>query len=184
MATGAPTERLVDPLFLLYDILMMAFGVGIWMSGRQRRVHITGGLLVAVGAIGLLGPTVFEMNVRGTGDPARDIAHIVLTAILGVFILGSVGFGASIQGRSFRLYSFATLLMMVVFGVLTSFAARGVGTGEPTPWFGLTERINIGAFLLWVVVLGASLLRAAGTADVSAIEVPARGLPPSAQPAR
>ena len=75
MASGAPTERLVDPLFLLYDPLVMAFGVGVWTSGPRRRVHITGGLLFAIGALGLLGPTLFEMNVRGSGSSGKGSTY-------------------------------------------------------------------------------------------------------------
>ena len=37
MARGAPTERLVDPLFLLYGALTMAFGSGVWMSSPRTR---------------------------------------------------------------------------------------------------------------------------------------------------
>ena len=32
--------------------------------------------------------------------------------------------------------------------------------GQPTPWLGLTERLNIYSFMLWIVVLAISLLRA------------------------
>jgi hypothetical protein len=171
MASGAPTERLVDPLFLLYDLLVMAFGVGVWLSGPRRREHITGGLLFGLGALGLLGPTLFEMNVRGTGDSSKDVAHIALTMVMVLLILGSVGVGAALRGRMFRVYSYATLLIMVVFGILTSLTARGVATGDPTPWTGLTERVNIGAFLLWVGVLAVSLLRAAGATAPRATRV-------------
>ena len=73
MASGAPTERLVDPLFLLYGVLMMGFAVGVWMSRHERRTHLTAALLFANGAIGLLGPTLFEMDVRvpGASGPSR-----------------------------------------------------------------------------------------------------------------
>jgi uncharacterized protein DUF998 len=163
MASGAPTEQLVDPFFLLYDALMMAFGVGVWMSADRKRGQITGGLLFVYAATGLLGPTVFEMNVRGTeGDVSADVLHIAITMVLVVFIFASTGFGASIRGRSFRLYSFATMLIMLVFGIVSSFMAPGPGTAEPTPWLGFIERINIGAFLTWVVVLAISLLRVEG----------------------
>jgi hypothetical protein len=166
MASGAPTERLVDPLFLLYGVLMMAFGVGVWMSGHETRVHVTASLLFAYAAIGLLGPTVFEMNVRGSGgDPAADALHIALTMVLVLFIFASVGFGAAMRGRSFRLYSFATLLIMVVFGVLTGLETPSLENAEPTPWLGALERINIGAFLLWVVVLAMILWRVEPTPD-------------------
>jgi len=178
MASGAPTERLVDPLFLLYGMLMMAFGAGLWMSDRQRRAHIVGGLLFAYAAMGLLGPTVFEMNVRGAAEDATaDVLHIALTAVMVLFIFASVGFGASLGGRWFRLYSFATLLIMVISGVLTSLAMRGVGTGQSTLWVGVWERIDIGAFLLWVGVLAVSLLRVHGTTKVHAKDSPGEGMP-------
>ena len=48
---------------------------------------------------------------------------------------------------------------MLVFGAWTGIASPGVGTGEPTPWIGALERVNIGAYLLWVAVLAVSLLR-------------------------
>jgi len=180
MARGAPTERLVDPPFLAYDVLMMAFGVGVWMSGAGRRVHVTGGLLFAYAAIGLLGPTVAEMNVRGSGGPpAADALHIALTGVVVLLILAVMSVGASIRGRAFRLYSIATLATTVVFGVLTSFAMRGIGTGEPTPWVGALERVNVGAFLLWVGVLAVSLLRAQPTA-ASSPRLPGDHMPPSA----
>ena len=35
-----------------------------------------------------------------------------------------------------------------------------IGANQPTPWVGVTERINIGVFILWVVVLAMTLLRA------------------------
>jgi hypothetical membrane protein len=158
MANGAPTERLVDPLFLLYDVLMMAFAVGVWMASPRRRVHITGGLLFALGAIGLLGPVCFEMDPRGTGMSAATVRHIAITSVLGLFILAAVAVGASIRGRRFRRYSLATLAVLVGFGVLSAYAGRGADTGEPTPWVGIAERIDIGAFLLWVAVLAVSLL--------------------------
>jgi hypothetical protein len=36
----------------------------------------------------------------------------------------------------------------------------------PTPWMGVWERIGIGVFMVWVVVLATALLRARDTASV------------------
>lgn len=167
MASGAPTERLVDPLFLLYGALMLAFGVGVWMSDRRKRVRITGGLLCAYGAIGLPGPLLFEMNVRGSGgDPTADVLHIAITTVLVAFIFASVAVGASTRGRSFRVYSYATLLLMAVLGVVTAVASPQLGTVGPTPWLGLSERLLIGTFLLWVAVLALALVDSAEAAGV------------------
>jgi hypothetical protein len=185
MASGAPTERLVDPFFLVYGVLMMAFAVGVWMSGREKRARVVGALLFAYGSFGLLGPTVFEMNVRGSGgDPRADTLHIAVTMVLVLFILASVGFGASLRGRGFRLYSLATLLIMVVFGVLTALEAPTLDTAEPTPWIGALERVNIGAFLLWVVVLAVSLWRVEPSSGARERKSSSDGVPPLALPTK
>jgi sulfite exporter TauE/SafE len=98
--------------------------------------------------------------VRGGGaDATADILHIALTGVMVVFIFASVATGAPIGGRSFRVFSFATLVVMLAFGVLTSVLAPALASDEPTPWFGLMERINVGAFLLWVIMLAVSLWR-------------------------
>jgi hypothetical protein len=52
----------------------------------------------------------------------------------------------------FRLYSIARIVILLAFGVLISLDAPRVQANRPTPWAGLWERINIVAFLVWVVV--------------------------------
>jgi hypothetical protein len=50
---------------------------------------------------------------------------------------------------------------------LTTLNAPRIGANLPTPWVGVWERINIGVFLLWVVVLAMTLLRVQDTAAVT-----------------
>lgn len=180
MAIGAPTERLVDPLLLLYDALMIAFAVGVWRSGRARRFRITGGLLLAYAAFGLLGPTLFEMNVRGSGGPAsHDILHIAATGVLNVLMFAAMGFAASLLGRRFRRYTFATMAIMFLLGGVTWYAARGLASGGSTAWLGVAERILIGVFLLWIAVLAFGLWRAPTTAGLPTAKAPRRDLRPA-----
>jgi len=51
------------------------------------------------------------------------------------------------------------MVILGVFGALTSTSAPRIAKNLPTPWIGVWERINIGVFLLWVVVLAATLWR-------------------------
>ena len=156
-ARGAPTRPLVNPLFILYDLLTIAFGVGVWLSARGNRpLRVAAAALTAVGVFGLPGPWLFPMNLRGVGG---DVTHIVGTGVIVLFILTSVGFGAFALGRRFRVYSIATLVATLAFGALTSVQAKGLATGDPTPWIGISERLCIGAFLVWVGALAVSLLR-------------------------
>jgi hypothetical membrane protein len=157
-AIGAPTEQLVSPLFITYSILLIAFGLGVWTPANEKwRLRAIGGLLIGIGAVGLAAP---PMNLRGTADVSGDLPHIVLTGVIVLFIFVAIGFGASLYGRRWRLYSLATLLTLLVSGAWTGFEATRVAAQQPTPWLGIAERINIGAYLLWVLVLAISLLRA------------------------
>jgi Protein of unknown function (DUF998) len=157
-ARGAPTKSLVDPLYVVYGLLAIAFGIGAWMSAEgNRALRVTAVLLIVYGAVGLPGPFLFPMNLRGVGG---DVSHIVMTAVIVAIILATVLAGAFAFGHRFRLYSFATIVTSIVFGTLTSVQAKGLVTGEPTPLIGIAERICIGAFLAWVAVLALILLRA------------------------
>jgi len=156
-ARGAPTRAMVSPLLLLYDLLTIAFGVGVWLAARDRRsLRIAAVALVALGALGLPGPWLFPMNLRGVGG---DESHIIMTAVMVLFIVTAIVAGAFALGRVFRVYSFATLATTLLFGTLTGLQGKAVATGAPTPWIGVTERICIGAFLLWAAMLAVALLR-------------------------
>jgi CubicO group peptidase (beta-lactamase class C family)/hypothetical membrane protein len=166
-AVGAPSEALVDPLFLLYDVLALGFGVGVVReaAGRSRALRVTGALLIGYGAVGLCaasglaGPAFFKMHQRGTGSLAGDAPHIMLTGVLVVLLLLAMGTGALALGKRFRIYSFATLLTVIVFGALTARYAPRVAAGQPTPGLGIVERVDVYAPMLWVAVLAVALLR-------------------------
>ena len=58
------------------------------------------------------------------------------------------------------MYSVMTAMILFGCGALTFAEAPNVGANLPTPWIGVWERINVGVFLVWVIVLAAALLRA------------------------
>lgn len=163
-AIDAPSRLLVVPLMLTYGALAIAFGLGVWVSaGRKRALRVVGGLLVAYGVVGLAGPFapihLREALAAGEGT-LTDAMHGIITMVLVLFMMLAIGFGAAACGRRFRLYSIATILMLVVGGVLAGLEQPRLAANLPTPWMGAWERINIGVFLLWVVVLAITLLRA------------------------
>lgn len=62
------------------------------------------------------------------------------------------------MGSRFRFYAIATGAIMIGAGVLTSLEAPNVPANLPTHWLGTSERVSIGAWLLWVDVLAVALL--------------------------
>jgi len=162
-AIGAPTRSLWMLLGAVYTVLVTAFGWGVWKSaGRDRALRIVGALLVAYGSLGLLWPfaPMHQREVLAAGGGTlSDTLHLVLASATVLLMFAEMGFAARAFGKRFRLYSIASIVVLVAFGALTFWDAPRVQANLPTPWIGLWERINISVFLLWVVVLGTVLLR-------------------------
>jgi hypothetical protein len=70
-----------------------------------------------------------------------------------------IGFGAAAFGKSFRIFSTIIVILFFVFGMLTTKESMGIEAGLPTPHAGTWERINIGAYMLWVIVFSMMLLK-------------------------
>jgi CubicO group peptidase (beta-lactamase class C family) len=161
-AIGAPTQRLWAWLGPIYTLLVTAFGWGVWQSaGRNRAVRIAGGLILAYGSLGLLWPfaPMHQREVLAAGGGTlSDTMHVALGAVTVFLMFLAIGYGAAAFGLRFRLYSIASIVMLLAFGVLTFLQAPRLEAGLPTPWIGLWERINISVFLLWIVVLAFRLL--------------------------
>lgn len=160
-AIGAPSKSLVDPLLIVYSMLWIAFGTGVWHSaGRKRALRIAAGGLIGKEVAGLAVQLFFPMHLRGVAGTSSDPVHGILTLVGVLSFLTAMASGATALGKRFRLYSIVTLLTCVVFGTLAGLDIPRMVANEPTPWMGVWERINIFAYLLWAVVLALGLLRA------------------------
>jgi hypothetical protein len=158
-AIGAPTRPLWVSLGIAYTLLVTAFGWGVWRSARRNRpLRVVGGLMVTYGIIGLAWPLA-PIHLRGAESTLTDTMHIAFAMVTVLLMLLAMGFGAAAFGKRFRLYSLATMALLVVFGALTGLDGPRIAANLPTPWVGVWERINIGVFLLWVIVLAIALLR-------------------------
>jgi hypothetical protein len=162
-AIGAPTRPLLTLTGIVYLFLVIVFGLGVWKSaGRKRALRITGILLVAYGLVGFAWPfaPMHQREVLAAGGGTlSDTMHLILAAVDSLLFLLIIGFGAAAFGKRFRLYSIATIIVLLVFGALTGMDAPRVGANEPTPWLGVTERINVFGAMLWILVLSIVLLR-------------------------
>ena len=171
-AIDAPTRSLWVLPGAVYTGLVTAFGLGVWKSaGRSRALRMVGALIVAYGALGLLWPFA-PMHSRDVlaagGSTFSDTMHIVLASVTVLLMLLAIGFGAAAFGKGYRIYSIFSLVILVTFGALTFLDAPRVEANLPTPWLGVWQRINLGVFLLWVVVLSVALLRVRDTSAANA----------------
>jgi hypothetical protein len=121
-------------------------------------------LLVGYAVIGALTGVFLSAPTREVLEAGeetwRNRMHLPGTAVSVLCILLAIGFGSTLLGRRFRYYSDASILAILVFGVLTSLQVDQMEANQPTPWMGIVERGNVYAIMLWVAVLAIGLLRA------------------------
>jgi Protein of unknown function (DUF998) len=159
-AAGAPTRMFWLIAGIGYTLLVLAFAVGVWVIGRSTRHRITASLLAAYAIIGFTTGLFFPMTPRGIEGSLRNIMHIPGTAVIVLCILLAMVFGATLLGKGFRYYTYATIAVLVVAGVMTSFQANGIAANQPTPRMGIEERVNVYGIMRWVAILALSLLSA------------------------
>ena len=165
-AIGAPSRPLVVGLLFLYNLLILLFSLGVLreaLAGPRLPLRITAGLLLVYAilglAIGMFWSASFSMQQRGAGSLTTDAPHIIITAVMVLLLLGAMAAGAFAFDRRFRLYSLATIGVVLLFGAWTSRFAPHIAAGEATPGLGILERIDVYAAMLWIAVLGVMLSR-------------------------
>lgn len=162
-ALGAPTRELLTPLYLAYTFLLIAFGLGVRVSSGCAKLRLAGSLLAAVGFVGLVQP-FFPMHMRGTEPSFTDTGHIALGGVNLLLLMLAIGFGGRALGGRFRVYSLATIVIMIGAGAWTATLAPAVPENLPTPLLGIVERVIFAGFLLWIAILSITLLRREGPA--------------------
>ncbi len=155
-AIGSPTRGLWVAMMVAYTLLMMGFAAGIWMSSGDRRALRLAAVFTFTHVLfALFWP---PMNRRGVEFATTDLLHIVWTAVAVPLMMLQILSAAIALGRRFRVYSAATVAVMIIFTVLTSIEAPSIAVDGPTPHIGVWERIGIAAYMVWVPALAIALL--------------------------
>lgn len=177
-AIGAPTRTLWVGLGIPYTLLLLAFGIGVWLeAGEDRQLRRAGAAILASGALNVFWP---PMHLRGAEFTLTDTLHIVWSVATVVLMLLTILFAAAALGRRFRRYSLATVVVLLGFGGLTALDAPRIAANLPTPLVGVWERISIGVLFVWMVGFAIALLGRAGSEQEASVEPPSK--PEAARP--
>ena len=84
--------------------------------------------------------------------------NVTLAGVGVIFVLLALVFGATAYRNWFRLYSIATILMLLVPSILVFMYVPQLAANPPTPVTGVAERISTYSYLLWQEVLALVLL--------------------------
>lgn len=133
----------MPPILILYGVLEFPFAIGVWLSaGQKRSVRLTAVLLFVLGLLDLSAyffPMQVRENLSQTGRTLTDTMHLIGTGVTVLLILLIIGFGANANGRWWRLYSYATIVLLIVAGAWAATVAPQVEANLPTPWLGVRD---------------------------------------------
>ncbi len=176
-AIGAPTRPFQVALLVVCSALVIAFGIGVWASaGRKRSLRVTGILLVIFGALGLVELPFSQTAMQLSGGLAANTMHLIVTGVNILLIVLFIGFGAAAHGKGFRLYSLATILILLVFGALAGMQIPRADPHFSAPWMGVMERVCYYSYLLWILVFAVVRLRVLGKESQDHINHSMKGL--------
>ncbi len=163
---GAPNKSLLNPLFTLYNLLTIVFGIGLYTRVRamsKDKGKVSGSLgalvLVAEGLFGFL-TVFFPQDPRGAPVTSKGIIHIVLaglsplTTILSMVLMG-FWFRTIPRFRGYSIYSIVSAIIVFISGGVAAYTGATL-----SPILGLMERITIGGFLQWLFVIALKLYTA------------------------
>jgi hypothetical protein len=171
-AIGAPTRSLWMWLGAAYSLLIVAFGWIVWKSAPPNRAQRAVGMLLMIhGAFGCFWPPMHQRAVLAAGGGTlTDTLHIVWATVTGILFLLEAGFGAAVFGTRFRVYSIATIAIVLACGAMTGTYALRMQADLPTPWVGVWERISSAGYMLWLAMIAIGLLRAQQAAPALSAE--------------
>ena len=157
-AIGAPTSRIVVPLFTLSSFLLVAFALGVWLSsGHSRLLRLMAAMFAGSALIGMVLWNFFPMHMRGAEPTFTDTMHLILAT--NPFVLLSIAFAVAVFRGWFRIYTVATVVILLLPAVFAFQYAPEVQANLPTPGLGAGERIGQYAYALWQSALAIVLLR-------------------------
>ena len=95
-AIGAPTSRLVVPLFSLSSTLLLLFALGIaFVSKGSRALRVLALMFAASAVVGLAMWNLFPMHMRGEGRTFTDKMQLILSTnpfVLATLVVSAVAF--------------------------------------------------------------------------------------------
>lgn len=159
---GTQDTYLLGSILLLISALMgIAFGIGIishYQYKHSKLVFLGGLFLIIIGVSTSLTGTIFPQDPIGGESTFPGTMHLILVGIslilsFPTLLMIGIGLNREKQWKSFRLYTFISVVIMIIFGGLSVIVIM-----NEIALMGLVERISVYVFQIWSVVLAYKLI--------------------------
>lgn len=158
----APARVILSGAFVAYDLCLLAFALGLprtGIAGSRRGLRLTAAMLAGVALAGIGMSTAFPSPEPGGVIPASGWVHIALAAVASLGSMAAVAaFAAAVHARpGWRIVARLSWIALAVILVSGIWAASAAAARSPV--MGLAERVTIGTFMAWLLMVALALLR-------------------------
>jgi hypothetical membrane protein len=152
---GAPNLVLMNVLFGLYNLMVAVFGLGAFLDSivdRSKKFKTAMIMLVVIGCLGLM-MDFFPQDQRNATVTTAGMLHITLAGLaslltMAAILLAGLSFSANTRLKKLAVYSFVSCALIFLSGGLAAAAVA-----NDWRYGGLVERITIGLFIQWLLVV-------------------------------
>lgn len=161
LASGAPNRIYLMIPFTVYPIFLSVFGFGLFAVLRSKppplnsQTGLIGFILIgaSMGILGILTMTIFPQDPHGTPMTTPGLMHLILVAVQAISAMAAIlliGFWFRSNGLSgYFIYSIISFVVLLITGIISI-----IGVTQGSQFIGLFERLNVGAIVQWLVVIG------------------------------
>ena len=161
LASGAPNRTYLMIPFTGYPVFLSVFGFGLFAILRSKppplnsQTGLIGFILIgaSMGILGILTMTIFPQDPHDTPMTTPGLMHLILVGVQAVSAMAAIlliGFWFRSNGFSgYFIYSIVSFVVLLITGIISM-----IGVTQGSQFIGLFERLNVGAIVQWLVVIG------------------------------
>ena len=161
LASGAPNRIYLMIPFTVYPIFLSVFGFGLFAVLRSKpsplnsQTGLIGFILIgaSMGILGILTMTIFPQDPHGAPMTTPGLMHLILVGIQAISAIAAIlliGFWFKSNGFSgYFIYSIISFVVLLITGIISI-----MGVTQGSQFIGLFERLNVGAIVQWLIVIG------------------------------
>jgi len=145
----APNLTLMRSLFGIYNVLLLVFGTGLFLSAKSKALK-TSAVFVLICAFSGVVMLFFPQDPLHTTLTTSGLIHLIFAGVASITTLFAVSFaaaGAWSDDRKLGIFSWITFGIIMISGPITALAPTKL-----PHYFGLVERVTIGTFIVWLLV--------------------------------
>ena len=168
--SGAPNQALIHGILTVYNACIVLFAiVGYFYFKKSQVKSIRVSMIIFIAAtVVSFSYGFFPVDLQGAELTFLGLMHGVVTAlIVPLTILTPLTAGIAFRKieafKKYSLYSFMTAGILFCVGLFTVFLMM-----SKSDYFGLSERINIGSFELWMFLIALKMFKTDLYADKQA----------------